>query len=812
MLDTLAGIPAAVWVFAGVGLPWALALLPRRDWRFRVEALTLAVFVGAAWLTVWMFALGTLGAANKSPLLTVPLILGGSALLAAVGAGVAWWRWRRARPQAATPKGALGREEWLLVALIVAALMVRFVVIAWWPFTAYDALWVYGYQGRLYALEGLIPQSVGYYPQFLPLQYAFQQIVTGGINDHTARAGLWFLHAASIGAVYVIGRRLFDRRIGVFAAAIWALYPHVGEWSRAGDLEILQASLFTLAAAYLLLAWTGSDAQRWHAALAGLMLGIGWWTKPTMGAFVWGVALLGLFELARVRFRVRVAWPRLQLALIALAVAVPLGGMWYVRNLLLGHAAVDFPPSFWLTLAARSGAEFGWLLVALGVYLAWVFLGPWSRRPNVPGTLAGGALLLAGLVPSILGMHRMGVVEWALFASGAVVLAVVLGRHARLCWDGAVRRDAAIIGWALALALPYFVTWFYSYSYHYRLSFAIVPLLILPTAVLIGRWTANWRPGHLGRGLAALAILAAGLPGVVSAVYDVNAGWDYLWRDEYPDDFSRYESGNAALMSVVHGLQIWLDEHPGETLDVVAPGVLRLPFFFPDQNIRVSEAPTTLDAMDGVEYFVYGMPETAGAYGAVPPGDNAVFGALGRTDLSRRAWWADDGIFSYDIYELHFDARHTPREIIAPAPGDVVIGDAVRYLGLDVGGLEFWPGRRVILHLYWEPLKPTELDYSVFVHLVCPESGLVATWDGPIARSPLGWYGSRVWEPGEFLSDERLIGLPEGAPTEGEGCLMNIGLYDPISMERLPITLDGEPIGDQITIVDRFSLLPEQPR
>lgn len=809
--ETLAGVPAALWIILGVGLPWALVVLPRRDWRFRAEAFTLAVFVGAAWLTVWMFVLGTLGAFSNTALLTSPVILIGTAAIAAVGAGIAWLRWRRTHLRETAEQGVLGRDEWLLIVLMGAALIVRWLIIAYWPFTAYDALWVYGSEGRLYTTTGFIPQSIGYYPQYLPLQYAYQQIVTGGINDHVARAGLWFLHTAGIGAVYVLGRRLFDRRIGIFAAAIWALYPHIGEWSRAGDLEVLQASLFTLAAAYLLLAWMGEKPRRWYAALAGLMVGIGLWTKPTMGAFVWGMALLVVIELVRTRFRFRDAWARGQIALIALLVAIPLGGLWYVRNILLGHPPVDFPPSFWLTLAARSGAEFGWLLLALGVYLAYAFLGPLPRRPNLPSTLAGVLLVLGGVVPSIVDPHRMGLLEWALLGAGTMVLAVTLGRHARVVWNTSQRSDAARLGWALALALPYFITWFYSYSYHYRLSFAIVPLLILPTAVLIGRWTATWRPGPIGRVLAIAAIILLAMPGIISAAYDVNEGWAYWLTDRLPDDTARYTSGNRALMRVVEGLQIWLNEHPGEPINVVAPGVLRLPFFFPGQDIRVDSAPTTLEAMDGVEYFVYGMPETAGSYGNVPPADNALFGALGRHDLSRLAWGADDGIFRYDIYELALDNRFSEPFLNAPAPGEVVIGDAARYLGMDVGGLEFWPGRRLYLHLYWDPLKPTETDYSIFVHLVCPESGLVATWDGPIAQSDLGWYSTRVWEPGEHISDERIISLPDGAPTEGEGCEMTIGIYDSLTNERLPITLNGEPIGDQLTIENRFRLLPGPP-
>lgn len=809
--DTLAGTPAVVWIIIGVGLPWALALLPRHDWRYRIEALTLGVFLGTAWLTVWMFILGTTGAEEEQALLTREAVLSGTVILAAAGAGIVWWRWRRSRAAQTLPRAALSHVEWLLIALIGAALIVRWFVIAYWPFTAYDTLWVYGYQGRLYALDGFISQTIGYYPPYLALQYAFQQIVSGGINDHIARAGLWFLHAASIGAVYLLGRRLFDRRIGIFAAALWALYPHVGEWSRAGDLEILQAALFTLAAAYVLTDWTGQQPRRWYAALGGLMLGIGLWTKPTMGAFVWGLALIAVLEAVRARFDVQLIWRRGQLVLIALLAAAPLGGAWYIRNLLLGHAAIDFPPDFWLTQAARSGAEFGWPLLALAVYLACAFSGWMRPRPRLLPVLAGVALVLAGGLPSILDPHQLGALEWLLLAGGALVLAITLGQHARAAWTQEMRRDAARSGWALALALPYFVTWFFSYSYHYRLSFAIVPLLILPTAVVLGRWTVNWQPTRTGRTMIATAIIALAIPGIFSAIYDINAGWDYLFTDALPDDHARVTSGNESLLRVVNGLQIWLDEHPGEQIDVVAPGILRLPFFFPQQNIRVKDAPITLDALDGAEYFVYGVPETAGAYEHMPVEINAVFGALGRHDLSRLAWGADDGLFRYDVYELALDNRFTAPPINAPAAGEVVIGGIARYLGLDIGGLEFWPGRPLYLHLYWEPLERADHDYSVFVHLVCPDSGLIDTWDGPIARSELGWYSTLVWEPGEIISDERLLRLPDGAPTAGENCELITGIYDPLTGERLPIVIDGQPSGDQISVENRFRLLPAQP-
>lgn len=827
--ETLAGTPAFLWVFIGLGLPWALALLPRRDWRRYVQTSAVALAVGPALLTAWMFVLGTIGGVQGTPLLRFDLIFGGTVILALIGVGVVWWKGRLARREGYNPTVDARRaglrpaptenvrepsspafDERLLIVLIAAALLVRWLVIAYWPFTAYDALWVYGYEGRLYTELGYIPNTIGYYPQYLPLQYSYAQLAYGAVNDHVARAGLAFLHLGSILAVYVLGGRLFSRRVGVFAAALWALYPHVGEWSRAGDLEILLAMLFTLAAAFFLLAWVGREPRRHYAVLAGLMLGIGLWTKPTMGAFILGMGLLVAIELVRVRFVLRAAWGRLRVALLTLIAAAPLGGIWYIRNMLLGHDAVDFPPPFWQTLAQRSGAEFGWLLLALLVYLAYVHFGPLRPRPSWRLTAPGLGLVLLGLLPSILVPHRMNLPEWLALAAGAVLLFVALSRHARQAWDEQLRADARIVGYALALALPYFVTWFYSYSYHYRLSFAIVPLLILPTALIARRWLTPERirqsSSFVRFGYTA-ALVALALPGVVSAVYDPNVGWDYLWTNALPDDRERYRSGNAALMSVVDGLQAYLDEHPGERLSVVAPSVDRLPFFFPTQDIRVDEAPTQLKQLGGVTYFVYGLPETKGAYENVPEFENQVESALGRTDIVRRAWGLDDGIFRYDVYELHLQNRFVEPVPNGLARDEVVFGNFARYVGYDIGGLELWQGRRVVLHLYWEVLAQPTADYSIFVHLRDADDNLIANWDGPVARTEHGWYSTLVWDVGEFISDERIITLPESVDERGEGYRLVIGMYDLASQQRVPLTVNGQDGGTSYTIENRISLV-----
>jgi hypothetical protein len=110
------------------------------------------------------------------------------------------------------------------------------------------------------------------------------------------------------------------------------------------------------------------------------------WTKPTGGAgagVMLAVAGYGVWEAKRTfttegtekkkkRFFPFSFWnlralrdlcgesgfcPKFRIALITGIASAPLGAMWYVRNLALGHAAVDFPADYWHNFAQRSGQD-----------------------------------------------------------------------------------------------------------------------------------------------------------------------------------------------------------------------------------------------------------------------------------------------------------------------------------------------------------------------------------------------------------------------------------------------------------------------
>lgn len=809
--STLAATPAFLWLYFGVGLPWSLTLLPRRDWHDRALVACLALAVAPLLLTAWLFLLGLVGQ------LTVVPAFAGTVVLALAGG---WLAWRKRQPprEPAPPRQPLAFDEKLLIALIGIALALRWLGIAFWPFTAYDALWVYGYQGRLYTLLGAIPASIDYYPQFLPLQYTYAQLATGGIDDHAARAGLIFLHLGSVLAVYVLGANVFSRRVGIFAAALWALYPQVAQWSRFGDLEIPLTFLITTTAAFFLMAWTGREPRGRYAIIAGLVFGGALWTKPTAGGFVWGVLLLLVVELVHLRFDWRAWLPQFRLALTTALVAAPLGGVWYIRNILLGHNAIDFPPGFWVRLAGeigRNGAEFGWFVLAGVMLLAYPLLMHRSRPHWLIAGGVGGLLVVgAALLPSIIAARPLTALEMIVLVAGTLLYGVTLLRYARRFAAESDRQTAWAVGAAVLIALPYFVTYFWSYSYHYRLAFPVVPLLLLPTALILARgfsctrlarWSAVRRTAY------AVALVALSLPGVVLALHDPKAGWNWLWSGALADDTAKYTSGNAALMNVVAGLQAYLDEND-EPLVVIAPGVRQLPFFFPLEDIRTETRPTRLSELDGVTYFIESSPEGRGEYEAIPLSENQVLSALNRLDVMRPAWGMDDGTLRYQVYELYVDDRFTAPSIHVPPDGEIVFGDFVRFLGHDISGAEFWVGRRLFMHLYWEVLATPPEDYTIYIHLRDRDGNVQAAWDGPVARSDDGqrYYTTLVWEPGEYIVDARTLRLEDDAPL-GDGYTLVIGFYNAATGQRVPVTHDGDPAGDGYTLGERISVVPVPP-
>jgi 4-amino-4-deoxy-L-arabinose transferase-like glycosyltransferase len=824
--QSLVVLPLALWVYLGLGLPYAFLVLPRAAWARKAEVVALSFAFGAALLTIWGFLLGTIGGRLQMPLLRFDLLFGGSIVMAIVGAALAWRKMKRILPltplsaarsdstpplfPASEARGSqnsipitLAFDEKLIIGLIVLMLVLVWLVTSYWPFTGYDTLWVYGYEGRLYTHFGYIPEFIGYYPQFLPLQYNFMQLAVGGVyDDHAARVVVPLLYLGSILAAYSLGERLFSRRVGIFTAAIWALYPHAAQWAQVGDLEIPLTFLFTLSASYFLQAWIETETvlRRRYALIAGLCFGITMWTKPTAGAFILGVVLLVAMALVLAKFDWKTWYPRFEVALITGLACIPLGGIWYLRNWMLDLPVLVFPHFSWLNLATRSGDLLTWPL--LGLLLALAYLASSRKLEHGWLVLLGVILILLGAMPSspLFDAARRDAPEsylrWYEVAS-------IIAGLALIAWALRKYPFPSKIAWAYLLALPYFMTWFWSYSYHARLSFAIVPLLILPSAVVIAQFKIQWKAVWAG------LIIFLALFGLAMPIFGLAPTYDWLWTERYLDDESKYNVHNGDVFQTALYIAGYPREH-GRPV-VIAPGEQRLPFFFPEIEIITDTVPTTYEELEGATFFIYGsLARWRYIDENIPNEENRVVSSLGREEIFWKIYDFEDGNFEYELYEIHLDQRFQMPER-GPSghliEDEVIFGDSIRYVGdsVSIGQLA---GNTVTISWLFQPIAVPEGDYSVRLSLFNIEDNTVYTsWpDFPFNPSEEAAYSTDLWEVGEYVLQTVRIQLenPLDYPAGRDIYRLMVNFVDNATGEIVPVSVNGEVV-EGYFMVAKFS-------
>ena len=834
LTSTLSILPALIVLYGGIGIPLALLALPRNDWRDRPLVIMCAIGFSAALMTAYMLILGVIGQntniASGDPLnpmqSQINQLVGGQSLLnqatlswgMLVMAGILWglffWKMQNAPRQDSIPHTPLASDEKFLIALVFIATALRWVMTAWTAFGWYDELWVYGYQARIYTQLGFIPTDIGYYPQFLQLQYAFAQILTGGINDHVARAVLPFLQIGSILAAYTVGNRLVNRRVGIILGAIWALYPHFGFWTRIGDLEIPQTFAFTASSAFFLMAWIHPDkALRWrYATLAGIWLGILMWIKPTGGALIWGVVLVMIIEAIRTRNWSTFA-PRFVIALRMALACLPLGAVWYIRNGLYGHPLITFPQSYWLDEAVRSAGEFGWILLLIGLLIIFLFLAPLKYRPNRIFLSLSLILIALGVAPTIITPSRMIGIDWVFFVGGIILFFITLVDYAFAYARETDWKYIRLVGWAWALAVPYFITYFYSYSYHYRLSFPIVPLLIFPSAIILGLWITPERvklwhfPMRLGY---VFAIFAISLQGILIPLYDEGYGWDFWWTMPAKDDLR-----DASFLELVTYLEsLPPTEKPPS---ILAPGLQRLPFFFPTWDINITKIPRTFEDAQGADYFIDGI-ESQALYANTGGFHNPFYASLRRENFTNPPIRFEDWREHIDVYALTMDNvfENPPSSnltIEIEPTDDIQFGNyLVRLARYGVVNEPIFTGigtNPVELMLVWQVLGETPTDYAIFYHLYreSDPDAVLATADG-VVNKPYGWelnyYSTQFWQVGEFVIDRRGFYIPK--LPNGDDYRVRVGFYDLTTGERLPLIVNGEPANDNFSLEIEFEV------
>ena len=248
-----------------------------------------------------------------------------------------------ARPPVAQASGwQLGRAGWVIVGVGVGLRLLWSVWGTRKPEIVADPLIYYQAAQRIADGDGYVSffgEPTSYYPPGYPyflgtLQWFLDLVGLDGSTYEAAAIVQSLLSGLAIAAIVVVGTRLDGRRTGLFAGAVFALWPNLIIHSSLLLSETLYLTLLSLSLAGTVTMFDAEGGlRRWHAALAGLTLGGATLVRPQV--LVVPVAMVVTYALCRVGAR-----QVLRLAAVLAVGVVVVVAPWTIRNAVVFGAFV----------------------------------------------------------------------------------------------------------------------------------------------------------------------------------------------------------------------------------------------------------------------------------------------------------------------------------------------------------------------------------------------------------------------------------------------------------------------------------------
>jgi len=136
-------------------------------------------------------------------------------------------------------------------------------------------------------------------------------------------------------------------------------------------------------------------------------------------------------------------------------------------------------------------------------------------------------------------------------------------------------------------------------------------------------------------------------------------------------------------------------------------------------------------------------------------------------------------------------------------PYEATLGQAIRFLGYDLSSDQPRPGEALHLTLYWQALKEMDTSYTVFTHLLDPDSRI----RGQVDNAPGGGEAPTTsWVEREIIIDEYEIIVDPGAPPGDHA--VEIGMYDATTGRRLPVSIGGQLAEGDRLLLGQIRVLP----
>jgi hypothetical protein len=155
-----------------------------------------------------------------------------------------------------------------------------------------------------------------------------------------------------------------------------------------------------------------------------------------------------------------------------------------------------------------------------------------------------------------------------------------------------------------------------------------------------------------------------------------------------------------------------------------------------------------------------------------------------------------DGKTWLSLGTIHVHA--TDRLWEAPAfehPVGTRLDDKVDLLGYDLDRDRVAPGEALHLTLIWRCRDTMDVAYTVFTHLLDQSERVRGQKDNPPVT---GSYPTTLWVPGEIVIDPYEILV--AADAEPGKYVIEVGMYDPRTVRRLPVFDPSGAVGDRILL------------
>ncbi|MCB0154912.1 MAG: hypothetical protein KDF65_08945, partial [Anaerolineae bacterium] len=154
------------------------------------------------------------------------------------------------------------------------------------------------------------------------------------------------------------------------------------------------------------------------------------------------------------------------------------------------------------------------------------------------------------------------------------------------------------------------------------------------------------------------------------------------------------------------------------------------------------------------------------------------------------------GNLQVEVHERNFTL---PQDVV---PVSAYIDDQIELVGYRLDDETTRAEETFGLTLYWRSLNPAAANYTVFVHAVGPDTVMRGQWDSMPVNGTAPTSG---WLPGEVIEDHYEIPMAKDAPAWKYDIF--VGMYDPDTGERLPLSSQFAPVSDSRVWLSRVQVV-----